>query len=180
MIRGVFDVLNVDLGLLHGDVAIGRNTGRDEFSGHVRTLAKFNKLSDFILILDGDSRALEEKLQAVAEQQGRAVQLLFLPGDGSPEQWLWERVRKRPDEYAARLGIPAADMQKSMNDLERLFAGKVHQHDAAKVSIAALADRLERTVPEVARIVGQREAEKNTIGELLSGLKTLIERWRRL
>ena len=71
-------------------------------------------------------------------------------------------------------------MQKSMNDLERLFAGKVHQHDAAKVSIAALADRLERTVPEVARIVGQREAEKNTIGELLSGLKTLIERWRRL
>ena len=180
VIRGVFDVLNVDLGLLHGDVAIGRNTGRDEFSGHVRTLAKFNKLSDFIVILDGDSRALEEKLQAVAEQQGRAVQLLFLPGDGSPEQWLWERVRKRPDEYAARLGIPAADMQKSMNDLERLFAGKVHQHDAAKVSIAALADRLERTVPEVARIVGQREAEKNTIGELLSGLKTLIERWRRL
>ena len=125
VIRGVFDMLNVDLGLLHGDVVIGRNTGRDEFSGHVRTLAKFNKLSDFILVLDGDSRALEEKLQAVAEQQGRAVQLLFLPGDGPPEQWLWERVRKRPDEYAARLGMTAADMQKTMNDLERLFAGKV-------------------------------------------------------
>ena len=30
------------------------------------------------------------------------------------------------------------------------------------------------------RIVGQREAEKNAVGELLAGLKTLIERWRRV
>ena len=180
VIRGVFDVLNVELGLLHGDVVIGRNTGRDEFSGHVRTLAKFDKLSGFILVLDGDSRALEERLQAVAERHGHAVQLLFLPGDGPPEQWLWERVRKRPDEYAARLGLTAADMQKTMNDLERLVDGSVRQQDAAKVSISALADRLERTVPEVARIVGQRETEKKAIPELLEGLKTLIDRWRRL
>ena len=180
VIRGVFDVLNVELGLLHGDVVIGRDTGRDEFSGHVRTLAKFNKLSGFILVLDGDSRALEERLQAVAERHGRAVQLLFLPGDGPPEQWLWERVRTRPDEYAARLGLTGADMQKTMKDLERLFDGSVRQQDVAKVSITALADRLERTVPEVARIVGQREAEKNMIGELLAGLKTLINRWRQL
>ena len=180
VIRGVFDVLNVELGLLHGDVVIGRNTGRDEFSGHVRTLAKFDKLSGFILVLDGDSRAPEERLQAVAERHGHAVQLLFLPGDGPPEQWLWERVRKRPKEYAVRLGLTAADMQKTMNDLERLVDGSVRQQDAAKVSITALADRLERTVPEVARIVGQREAEKKAIPDLLEGLKTLIERWRRL
>lgn len=180
VIRGVLDVLNVELGLLHGDVVIGRNTGRDEFPGHVRTLAKFDRLSGFILVLDGDSRALEDRLRTVAEQHGHALQLLFLPGDGPPEQWLWDRVRRRPDEYAARLGLTAADMQKSMHDLERLFAGAVQQRDAAKVSITALADRHERTVPDVARIVGQREAEKKAIPEFLEGLKTLIERWRRL
>ena len=180
VIRGVFDVLNVELGLLHGDVVIGRNTERDEFPGHVRTLAKFDKLSGFILVLDGDSRAMEERLRAIAEQHGHAAQVLFLPGDGTPEQWLWERVRRRPDEYAVRLGLTAADMQKTMNDMERLLDGGVRQQDAAKVSITVLADRLERTVPEVARIVGQREAEKNTIGELLAGLKTLVARWRRL
>ena len=180
VIRGVLDVLNVELGLLHGDVVIGRNTGRDEFPGHVSTLAKFDKLSDFILVLDGDSRALEGKLQAVAERHGHAVQLLFLPGDGPPEQWLWDRVRKRPDDYAARLGLTAAEMKKSMNDLDGLFDGKVQQRDVAKVAIAALAHRLERTVPDIARIVGQREAEKNAIPELLAGLKTLIGRWRRL
>ena len=93
VLRGVLDVLNVELGLLHGDVVIGRNTGRDEYPGHVRTLAKFDKLSGFILVLDGDSRALEDRLQAIAEQHGHAVQLLFLPGDGPPEQWLWDAVR---------------------------------------------------------------------------------------
>ena len=103
------------------------------------------------MVLDGDSRALEDTLQRVAEHHGHAVQLLFLPGDGPPEQWLWDRVRKRPDDYAARLGLTAVDMKKSMDDLERLFDGKVQQHDAAKVCITALADRLERTVPDVAR-----------------------------
>ena len=49
VIRGVLDVLNVKLGLRHEDVIIGRNTGRDEFAGHVRTLGKFAKLRDFIL-----------------------------------------------------------------------------------------------------------------------------------
>ena len=71
-------------------------------------------------------------------------------------------------------------MKKSMDDLERLFDGKVQQHDAAKVCITALADRLERTVPDVARIVGRRETEKRAIPELLEGLKALIDRWRRL
>ena len=180
VLRGILDVLNVELGLLHGDVVIGRNTGRDEFPGHVRTLAKFDKLSGFILVLDGDSRALEDRLQAVAEKHGHAVQPLFLPGDGPPEQWLWNAVRNGPDDYSSRLGLTAADMKKSVDDLERLFDGRVQQRDAAKVSITALADRLERTVPDIARIVGRHETEKNAIPELLAGLRALIGRWRRL
>ena len=60
VIRGVLDVLNVEMELMHGDVVIGCNSGRDEFPGHVRTLAKFGRLSNFILVLDGDSRGLEE------------------------------------------------------------------------------------------------------------------------
>ena len=180
VIRGVFDVLNFQLGLLHGDVFIGRNTGRDEFPGHIRTLAKFDKLSGFIVVLDGDSRAMEDPLQAIAEQHGHALQLLFLPGDGPPEQWIWDTLGKRPDEYGPRLGLAAADMRKSMQDIERLFEGAVHQRDAAKVTVTALADQLQRTVPDIARIVGRHEAERNAIPDLLAGLMTLIDRWRRL
>ena len=89
-------------------------------------------------------------------------------------------MRKRPDEYAVRFGLTAADMQRSMQDLERLSNGAVQQQDVAKVTLTAFADRLERTVPDIARIVGQREAEKNAIPELLVALKELIDSWRRL
>ena len=181
VIRGVLDVLNVEMELMHGDIVIGCNSGRDEFPGHVRTLAKFGRLSNFILVLDGDSRELEEGLETIAERRGHAVHVLFLPGDGPPEQWLWEAVRKRRDAYAARLGTTAADMQRTMRDLERLVDGAVRQRqDMAKVAIGSLAHRLERTVADIARIVGQREARTEALYELVDGLKKLIEQWRRL
>ena len=181
VIRGVLDVLNVEMELMHGDIVIGCNSGRDEFPGHVRTLAKFGRLSNFILVLDGDSRELEEGLETIAERRGHAVHVLFLPGDGPPEQWLWEAVRKRRDAYAERLGTTAADMQRTMRDLERLVDGAVRQRqDMAKVAIGSLAHRLERTVADIARIVGQREARTEALYELVDGLKKLIEQWRRL
>ncbi len=181
VIRGVLDVLNVEMELMHGDIVIGCNSGRDEFPGHVRTLAKFGRLSNFILVLDGDSRKLEEGLETIAERRGHAVHVLFLPGDGPPEQWLWEAVRKRRDAYAERLGTTAADMQRTMRDLERLVDGAVRQRqDMAKVAIGSLAHRLERTVADIARIVGQREARTEALYELVDGLKKLIEQWRRL
>ena len=181
VIRGVLDVLNVEMELMHGDIVIGCNSGRDEFPGHVRTLAKFGRLSNFILVLDGDSRELEEGLETIAERRGHAVHVLFLPGDGPPEQWLWEAVRKRRDAYAERLGTTGADMQRTMRDLERLVDGVVRQRqDMAKVAIGSLAHRLERTVADIARIVGQREARTEALYELVDGLKKLIEQWRRL
>ena len=106
---------------------IGRNTGRNEFAGHVRTLGKFGKLRDFILVLGGDSR----------------------------------------------------DLERAMHDLEQLAAGAVRQRDVAKAAVGALASDLDRTVPELARIVGQREAEANAIPELLAALTEQIDAWRR-
>ena len=76
VIRGVVDVLTVELDLLHGDVVvIGRNTGRNEFPAHVRTLTRFDKLSSFILVLRGDSGALEDRLREIAKAKGHAVQV---------------------------------------------------------------------------------------------------------
>ena len=54
VILGVLDSLNARLGLRHEDFVIGRNTGRDEFPAHVRTLGKFGKLDSFVVVLDGE------------------------------------------------------------------------------------------------------------------------------
>ena len=179
-IRGVFDVLNVTLNLSHGDVVIGRNTGRNEFAGHVRTLAKFRKLQGFVVVLDGDARGLTDTLQAIAREYGEYVKPLFLPGDSSPEQWLWDRIRAQPDDYAARLGCPADGLKRMMRDVQRLIEGAVRGPQKAKAAMEALAYDLERTVPDIARIVGRREAEANAMPELLADLIEQIERWRQL
>ena len=179
VIRGILDVLNVKLELRHEDVMIGRNTGRNEFPGHVRALGKFGKLKDFILVLDGDSRELLA-LQATAQSYGQHVQPLVLPGNDPPEQWLWDTIRKRPDDYATRLGLSVADMERTMRDLEQLTEGAVRRGDAAKALVRELASSLDRTVTDLARIVGRREAEANAISELLAALTEQISAWRRL
>ncbi len=180
IVRGVLDVLNVNLGLRHEDVIIGRNTGRDEFPSHVRTLGKFGKLRNFILVLDGDSRGLSGKLQATAAKYKQYVEPLFLPGERSPEHWLWDTIRRRPEDYATRLGLPAADLERTIRNVQSLVEGAVRRPEEAKAAVGALASDLDRTVPEVARIVGQREAEANAIPELLANLTEQINTWRRL
>ena len=180
VVRGVLDVLNIELGLRHEDVVVGRNTGRDEFRSHVRTLGKFGKLSDFVLVLDGDARAEENGLKAVAEEFGHRLQPLFLPGDASPEQWLWGILRKRPGDFAATFGLTVADMRTMMDRAENLGQGAVQQRDAAKADLGVFASDIRRTVPEIARSVGRIEAESNAIPELVLALKEEIGRWRKL
>ena len=179
VIRGVLDVLNVELGLHHEDVVVGRNTGRGEFSSHVRTLGKFGKLSDFVLVLDGDARAEEKRLKAVAEEYGHRLQPLFLPGDASPEKWLWGILRARADEFADTFGRAAADMWSTMERAANLGEGAVKQRDAAKAALGIFAEDIRRTVPEIARSVGRSEAKRNANAELVLGLKEQIGRWRR-
>ena len=180
LIRGVLDVLNVEMALRHEDFVIGRNTGRDEFASHIRTLGKFGKLKDFVFVLDGDSRDYKGSLQAIAEDFGHRVQPLFLPGETPPEQWIWETLQQRRDEYATRLGLAAADIERTMHEFTQLAGGAVRGRDEAKLALGAFAGMLNRTVPDVARIVGQKEAEDGRIAEFLVELKDQITAWRQL
>ena len=179
MIRGVLDVLNIELGLRHEDIVIGRNTGRGEFPSHVRTLGKFGKLSDFVLVLDGDSREEENRLKTAAGEFGHSLQPLFLPGDASPEQWLWDILRARSDDYAITFGLAVADMNAMTARVIHLGEGAVQQRDAAKAALGIFADDIQRTVPEIARIVGRSEAKRNAISEFVFALQEQIGRWRK-
>ena len=174
----MLDVLNVRLGLRHEDIVVGRNTGRNEFPSHIRTLGKFRKLSDFLVVLDGDSRKMENELKAIAQGYGHQLQPLFLPGKTSPEQWLWKILHARAGDYAGTLGLTVADMTTMTQRVMNLVAGAVHRRDEAKTALGAFADEIGRTVPDIARAVGKVEAENNTIPELLAGLEEQIARWR--
>jgi len=180
VIRGVFDVLNAELGLRHEDILVGRNTGKSEFPAHVCTLAKFKKLSGFLLILDGDSQGEEDKLKTIAENQGQALHLAFLPGQGSPEEWLWQVLRKRLEECATQLGIARDDLGQLMRGIEQLIEGQVQQKDFFKTVASILSDRLGWALPTVARVVAKVAAESRMIPNFVARLKEHIELWRRM
>ena len=55
---------------------------------------------------------MENRLKAVAEEYGHALQPLFMPGDAPPEGWIWDIVRQRPERYAATFGLAVPDMKK--------------------------------------------------------------------
>ena len=159
IVRGVLDVLNSEMGLRHDDFVVGRNTGRDEFPGHIRTLGKFGKLRDFLMVLDGDSRDLEDKIKGVTGDYGHNALPLFLPGDGSPEQWVWEILGRQTQEYGNALGLSAPDLERRMREIEQLFEGSVRQVDMGKSTLRTFADELDRAAEDVARIAGRTEAE---------------------
>lgn len=180
LIRGVLDVVNIQLGIRHEDIFVGRNTGRDEFPSHIRTLGKFGLLSKFVIVLDGDSRAMENKLKAVALEYGHPLEPIFLPSDAPPEDWLWEILSSEPREYADTFGLSEAELKTVMDREARLFEGSLQGRDVAKAMLGAFAEDINRSVPEVARQVGRTEAEKNQIPEFLDALREQIGNWRHL
>ena len=123
---------------------------------------------------------MENRLKAVAQEYGHSLQPLFLPGDVPPEGWVWDIVRRRSEQYAAEFGLAVPDMETMTDRMARLVAGAVQQRDAAKAALGTFAEEIKRTVPGIARIVGKREAEQDSIPELVIALKEQIGRWRNL
>ena len=110
ILNGVFDFLLPREGIKWESVHIGRDTGASEFPSHVQALRKFGQIQNTVFILDGDQHGgeIEDKIQKAA---GDAVSVLFLPGDGAPETWVWEEIagflgcRLRTSSYHASQSI---------------------------------------------------------------------------
>ena len=179
---GVLDVLQPRLQLRPDDFLIGRNTGRDEFPAHIRALGKFRSLSSFIFVLDGDARDREDDLRGIAERYGHDFRPLFLPSDGPPEEWIWEALEWEPSKYETHLGMSTRDIEEQMRAIEQMMSGSLEKGRPAKRMVNALARHLNRSVADLARIVGRQEAETAgyQVGDLVRGLEERINLWREL
>ena len=178
--EGFLDVLNIKLSLRHDDFVIGKDTGKDEFQGHIRTLGKFKILDDFVLVLDGDARKNEASLKSAAAEFGSAIQPLFLPGEGPPESWIWKILETRFEAYTDLLGIASTDLDQRMRIIMQLVVGRVQQQNLYKVALEELSYELDRTTVDIARIVGRSEAQRGNIdvAPFLAQLEEQISTWR--
>lgn len=181
IILGVMDVLNPKLMLTPNDVVVGRDTGKSEFGNHIRALAKFNKLDEFVFILDGDARNLSDELHVIAKQRGQALRLLFLPEAIPPEEWLWKTVLNRLPEYADIFAIKKEDFAAKVNQIDVLYDGAADKRsNIVKGKMEAFADFLHREPMEIARRIAFEEAKsaKGTIASFLTELEDLLIAWR--
>ncbi len=176
---GVMDYLNPKLGLVPSDIKVGRDTGKTQFEQHIDTLGKFQLLDDFLFVLDGDARDLENKLKAKAAQFGAAIQPLFLPGQ-IPEEWAWSILSQYASEYATIFGF--ATLEQQLIRADTLFASATDKQTARiKNKFSTFCEHdLKRAPTDTIRIIARKEAERatNDFKLFLDAFELGIRRWR--
>lgn len=159
---------------------IGKNTGKNEFPAHVRTLARIQQLQDFIFVLDGDGRDMIRPIEQAAAADNVKVQLLFLPGESCPEKWLWDAIERDTATYGELLAIGQTQLEKAMQEAQAIMAGTTAaESEHQKEQLRFLANQLQKEVTEVARLVArQNTKDGGEIVEFVNDLEDKISDWR--
>ena len=179
ILKGVFDLLLSRQRIKWESIHIGRDTGASEFPMHARALDKFGQLQNTLFILDGDQRGgdIERKIQQATIS---VVPVLFLPGKGVPENWIWEKLQQISDADAAQLGTNPRVLSTLMNQLDATYAPVSGSPETPKIKFRALSEQLSREAPDVCRIVARLEAgrKESDIQPFLEGLLQILLQWR--
>ena len=181
VVNGIFDVLQPRLGLRPGSYRIGRDTGADEFPGHARAFRKFGQVRNFAFVLDGDQRS-DETVVRIQRAADAEVPVAFLPGDGSPEEWVWDVLRDRTADAAPLLGTDAANLSAQIERRNALYdAASDTPARIAKAKLDSLAENYAHSAPNICRIAARIETERkgSDIGPVAALLEQAVREWRR-
>jgi len=180
LIRGVLDELGPSLDWLQANVEVGRDSGMAEFPAHVRTLAMLRQLDSTLFILDGDAKSVHGEMQRAAGDQSHALQVLFLPGESGPEQWIWECLEKSSAEYEGLLGLSPGRLRGFLDRIAGIYSTAADRpRQIAKNRLASLAEELQIDVPRLARLVGRKESSPgNELRPFAEQLQDKLNDWR--
>ncbi len=180
ILRGVVDFLQPKLKVRSESIRIGRDTGASEFPMHAMAFRKFGQIQNFVFALDGDKRG-SDIVGKIRERAESNVPVFFLPGKGSPESWVWERLQQSAGDEAKELGIDQTHLTREMNRLDSVYdSASDSPSEIAKSKLHSLADALYRIVPDICRAVARWEAEKpaSDIQPLVEELEDALQQWR--
>lgn len=180
MLRGVYDLVLQRERIRPDSVRIGRDTGADEFPMHAAAFSKFGQINNFIFVLDGD-RSGSEVVDRLNREAKTAVPVLFLPGKEAPECWVWDRLATCADDLAESLGIAADDLRELLSQQDQTYASATDKPaEIAKAKLRALGEQINRSAPEICRLVAAHETDEpdSEIQPLVADLLSAIEDWR--
>ena len=183
ILRGVFDHLTPKLGLWSDSIKIGRDTGSSEFVSHFRSIRKFGMENNFLFVLDGDAEDTAEKLRQDEgmKQPPNLPSVLTLPGNQSPEAWIWDKLQSRSPDYAGLLNQDDVNFRNILSDKTQLYENATDKpSNIAKQRLESLGDAINRSGDEIARTVAKYETEqgRGEIDGFVSDLEDVIRQWR--
>lgn len=179
MLLGVFDVVLPRQYMRSDIVRIGRDTGADEFPAHARAFTKFGRIRNFVFVLDGDQT--EGNVQHRIEDAGPGATVIFLPGEGSPEQWVWQRLEHDPDLAAEPLGMGTRVLQDRIQQLNSTYDSASDSDAAiAKEKLYMLAEEARWQTRDVCRLVAREESGRSgsDIQPLVEASENALISWR--
>lgn len=179
IIWGVLDLLIPKLDLKASAIEVGRDTGKDEFPGHVRALAKFNELDDFVFVLDGDARDMDDDVRAAAKP--KSIALLFTPGDGPPEGLGKKLLSENIPVFANLFGQSAGALEAEIIRLDQLYSSSTAKPvEVVKYIFSDICNFLERPNAEVLRAIAREEAKKSDsiFHEFIEQVEDALRNWR--
>lgn len=181
ILNGVMDRLMIEHVIRRGAFRIGRDTGASAFPEHAAAFAKFDLLENFVFVLDGDQRGsgVAEKIRG--NSSSRNVPVLYLPGEQSPEAWVWERLTENPGQWAKRLHTTGENLATTLDQIGKIYdSASDTASNKAKQKIDTLAEKLGREQSDICRIVARAESTnaRSDMQVLLGELKTILTDWR--
>ena len=180
ILRGIFDELLPRLKITTESIKIGRDTGANEFPNHVRAFTKFGRIRNFVFVLDGDQRntSVKDKIQANAAHD---VPVLFLPGNSSPELWVWNQMRQNRDSMAEEIGVHSDELAAKMAQADSIYDSVPDRpSEIAKSKIHHLAESLSEESISLCRTLSRLEAKlpQSEIQPLVDYLQDALQQWR--
>ena len=179
VLLGVFDIVLPRQYMRNDIVRIGRDTGANEFPAHARAFTKFGRIRNFVFVLDGDQAGGD--VQRRIEVAGPGATAIFLPGEGSPEQWVWQRLEQDPGLAAEPLGMGTRALQDRIQQLNSTYDSASDSDAAiAKEKLYMLAEEARWQTRDVCRLVARRESGRpgSDIQPLVEASENALISWR--
>ena len=178
IVRGVLDVLIPKLRIAHEDIEIGHDTGKSEFKHYFSTISKFGMVREFVFVLDGDAREVAAELKA----NSPLANVLLLPGQGAPEEWILDTIRKNASDYARLIPVESEEvLNRYLNRVEAIYASSTgDRRIIVKEKYRTFASYISLSEEQLARVVARHELEKHRgdIVRFAEELENAISSWR--
>lgn len=181
ILQGVLDHLLPREGISPESVRIGRDTGASEFPAHAASFRKFGQIHHLVFVLDGDKRGsgIDSRIRSSAHSD---VPVLYLPGRGAPESWVWETLEGSA-EAAVPLGVGPELLSARMTRLNSIYdSASDSPANIAKSKVRELARAFDRHGSDICRIVASWQSMQrgSAIEPLVEGLSDTLREWRAL